>query len=227
VAKTGKVATGRKTHPTDGEERWEDIVEAVGSIFYEKGYEATSLQDIATAVGLHKGSIYYYIDAKEDLLYELVMRGIDLYLGTLEEDPETAASPAPRRLRAFIHRWMTLTAKDREWGLVAEREFRRLSPRRLRAVIAKRDVFSGFVKGIIAQGVEEGVFDPEVDLSVATTAVFELMLSSHQWHRATGPLTLADLGDWYATFVIRGLGGPNWAALELAGAGSRTVGNAQ
>jgi TetR/AcrR family transcriptional regulator, cholesterol catabolism regulator len=115
-------------------------------------------------------------------------------------------------------------AIDREWSLVAEREFRRLSSRRLRAVIAKRDIFSGFVKGIIAQGVEEGFFDPEVDLSVATTAVFELMLSSHQWHRATGPLTLSDVGDWYATFVIRGLGGPDWSVYSLVEAGPKTAG---
>jgi AcrR family transcriptional regulator len=212
MARKDNAATIRKTTPTDADARWEEIIEKAGSIFYEKGYEATSLQDIATAVGLHKGSIYYYINTKEDLLYELVSRAIDRYLGTLEKDEETAGESAPERLRAFIQRWMTLSAKDREWGLVAEREFRRLSPRRLRAVIAKRDVFSGFVKEIVATGVDDGFFDPDVDLSVATTAIFELMLSSHQWHRPTGPLTLRDVGDWYATFVIRGLGGPNWVA---------------
>jgi hypothetical protein len=38
------------------------------------------------------------------------------------------------------------------------------------------------------------------------------MNSSRQWHRQSGRLTLIDLGDWYATFVIRGLGGPEFAA---------------
>jgi hypothetical protein len=46
---------------------------------------------------------------------------------------------------------------------------------------------------------------------VATTAVFELMNSSRQWHRPTGRLSLVDIGDWYATFVVRGLGGPKWS----------------
>jgi hypothetical protein len=40
------------------------------------------------------------------------------------------------------------------------------------------------------------------------TAIFELMKTSHLWHRPSGPLSLAELGDWYATFAIGGLGGP-------------------
>ena len=42
------------------------------------------------------------------------------------------------------------------------------------------------------------------------TAIFELMKTSHLWHRPSGPLSMAELGDWYATFAIRGLGGPRW-----------------
>ena len=192
------------------EDRWTDIIERAGSIFYRKGYEATSLQDIADSVGMLKGSIYYYIKTKEDLLYELVSRAQDMFEATLEEDEETARSPAPVRLRAFIGRWMALTSREREWGLVAEREFMRLSKRRLRRVIERRDELSGYVKDIIRQGIEEGAFDPTTDESVGAAAIFELMKTSHLWHRPSGPLSMAELGDWYATFAIRGLGGPRW-----------------
>ncbi|HKA85581.1 MAG TPA: TetR/AcrR family transcriptional regulator [Acidimicrobiales bacterium] len=192
------------------EDRWTDIVERAGAIFYRKGYEATSLQDIADSVGMLKGSIYYYIKTKEDLLYELVSRAQDMFEATLEEDGETARSPAPVRLRAFIGRWMALTSREREWGLVAEREFMRLSRRRLRRVIERRDELSGYVKDIIRQGIDEGAFDPTTDESVGAAAIFELMKTSHLWHRPSGPLSMAELGDWYATFAIRGLGGPRW-----------------
>ena len=192
------------------EDRWTDIVERAGAIFYRKGYEATSLQDIADSVGMLKGSIYYYIKTKEDLLYELVSRAQDMFEATLEEDEDMARSPAPVRLRAFIGRWMALTSREREWGLVAEREFMRLSRRRLRRVIERRDELSGYVKDIIRQGIDEGAFDPTTDESVGAAAIFELMKTSHLWHRPSGPLSMAELGDWYATFAIRGLGGPRW-----------------
>jgi TetR/AcrR family transcriptional regulator, cholesterol catabolism regulator len=200
----------RRRRVANHEDRWTDIVERAGAIFYRKGYEATSLQDIADSVGLLKGSIYYYIKTKEDLLYELVSRAQDMFEATLEEDEETARSPAPVRLRAFIGRWMALTSREREWGLVAEREFMRLSRRRLKRVIERRDELSGYVKDLIRQGIGEGAFDPSTDESVGATAIFELMKTSHLWHRPSGPLSMVELGDWYATFAIRGLGGPRW-----------------
>ena len=210
--------TARRPRGAESEERWQEIITAAGEIFYAKGYEATSLQDIASAVGLLKGSVYYYIKTKEDLLYELVTRAQALMGSSLEEDEHVRVASAPDRLRAFIGRWMALTATERKWSMVAEREFMRLTPRRLKAVIESRDRFSSFVKGIVRQGVDEGAFDPDVDVSVATVVVFELMKSSHLWHRPSGPLSIDDIGDWYATFVIRGLGGPAWSKGSTAAA---------
>ena len=194
----------------DSEERWEEILAAASQIFLEKGYEAASLQDIASAVGILKGSVYYYIKTKEDLLYELVRRAQAERMHVLDEDAELGRSPAPDRLRAFIARWMAETEQQRVWNIVAERDFRKLSSRRLKAVIDRRDRFSAFVKAIIDRGVEEGQFDPDVDTSVATNTIFELMNTSRMWYQPTGRLSLLEIGDWYATFVIRGLGGPDW-----------------
>lgn len=208
----------RKPRARNHEDRWADIVERAGTIFYRKGYEATSLQDIADAVGMLKGSLYYYIKTKEDLLFELVTRAQDVFEATLEEDDETAGSSAPERLRAFIGRWMALTAREREWGLVAEREFMRLSKQRLSRVITRRDSFGDHVKGIIRQGIDEGAFDPGTDESVAASAIFELMKSSYLWHRPSGPLSMAELGEWYATFAVRGLGGSEWRERQARGA---------
>lgn len=196
-----------KTRANNGEERWEEIVVAAAKIFSEKGYTATSLQDIASAVGLLKGSIYYYIKSKESLLFELVERAIAAQMTVLEEDADTAAASAPARLRAFIRRWMALTRRERLWGRVAENEFRRLSSPRLKQVIAQRDEFSSFVKSIIEQGVKEGTFDPAVDPSVATSSLFGLMVTTPNWFKPSGKMSYSELADWYATFFVRGLGG--------------------
>ena len=104
-----------------------------------------------------------------------------------------------------------MSARSREWNLVAEREFQRLSQPNLRTIIERRDKLSGFLKSILQAGIDEGAFDPTTDLSVAAAAIFELMRSSHLWHRPGGRLSWQDVGNWYATFAIRGLGGPDWA----------------
>ena len=196
----------------DSEARWEEILEAAANVFLKKGYEAASLQEIATEVGILKGSIYYYIKTKEDLLFEIVRRSQDVFENTLDEDPETAAAPAPVRLAAFITRWTTLSSKERNWGEVGESSFHRLSDARLKVVIARRDEFSNYVKDIIKQGIAEGAFDPAVDVSLATIAVFELLRSTREWHHPAGRLSKANVAEWYAQFIVRGLGGPHFSS---------------
>ena len=59
---------------TLNEERWQEVVDAAAKVFAEKGYRAATLRDIAAELGMLKGSLYYYIETKEDLLYELLRR---------------------------------------------------------------------------------------------------------------------------------------------------------
>jgi AcrR family transcriptional regulator len=208
---------GGSRKPRDREQRWDEIVEAAANVFYEKGYEGASLQDIASAVGLLKGSIYYYIDTKEDLLFELVMRAQAVWQATLEESDELAAAPAPMRLREFIVRFMQLQEQHREWGIVAEAEFKRLSPDYLRKVLEGRRRFGSFVEGIIQEGVSTGDFDDAISVPLATAMVFELVKSGLT-HRPTGSVTaIAEYADAYVTLLVRGLGKADWKAPSATG----------
>lgn len=204
--------TGVARKSRDREQRWDEIVLAAADVFYAKGYEGASLQDIASAVGLLKGSIYYYIETKEDLLFELVMRAQKVWKATLAEDEVTAGESAPTRLREFIVRWTQLKQQQREWGVVAEREFKRLSPAYLATVIAGRKEFEAFVHGIIEQGMNDGVFDRRISLPLATNMVFELMKSSHQQRQPGSRHGVVELADAYSLLVIRGLGHSDWVA---------------
>ncbi len=175
-------AAGRRSKPMDSDARWEEIIEAASAIFLKNGYEATSLQDIASAVGILKGSIYYYIKAKEDLLFEIVDRAQVQFLATLEEDATTEGASAPCPPLS-LHRPLDDTrtrssGNGTPWpngpstvSTIGER---------LQLVIERRDHFSDFVKRIIVQGVTEGAFDPKVDVSLATITVFELLNRVHQ-----------------------------------------------
>src|ERR1041384_7707134 len=54
------------------EERWSELIEVATDVFYAKGYDGASLQDIADRLGMLKGSLYYYIQSKEDLLFDVI-----------------------------------------------------------------------------------------------------------------------------------------------------------
>jgi len=111
---------------------------------------------------------------------------------------------------------MHLKETQREWGIVAEREFTRLSESYLRQVIEGRRTFSTFVEGIISQGVKDGDFDGSIAIPLATNMVFELMKSSHL-HRMPGTRAgIDEFADSYALLLIRGLGRADWVAPATA-----------
>src|SRR3989440_4526498 len=80
---------------TPPRERSEEVYSAALRLFTEKGYHATSMQDIAAAVGLYKGSLYHYIGGKEDLLVQVFERA----MGTLLVDVERIVADAAMRPR--------------------------------------------------------------------------------------------------------------------------------
>ena len=185
--------------------RWNEILEAAGEVFHEKGYQAARIEDIAARVGILKGSLYYYIESKEDLLFALSDQAHSSGVESIAEPSSLAGADAPTRLGEFIARWSVVLDANPPYATVAEREVGRLSGDRYEQVMAKRNQLHGFVRSLIEQGIAEGSFDPTTDPGVATNALFELMNGTRHWFRPDGRKTTKDIGDWYRTFVLRGL----------------------
>ena len=100
MAETNPSPNGaRSRNQVSHEARWEEIVDASAQVFHE----------VASRVGILKGSLYYYIESKQDLLLAVIKREHERGLTTIEEDAAARAAPPPERLAAFIRRWMRIT----------------------------------------------------------------------------------------------------------------------
>ncbi|MHB8466464.1 MAG: TetR family transcriptional regulator [Acidimicrobiales bacterium] len=200
-------AAPRAPRGTLNEQRWDEILEVAAEVFLEKGYEAATVREIAARAGLlNQGSLYYYIETKEDLLVAIVERSYVRAVATLEEDDVVARSTGPTRLAAFIVRWIDQMVLGDNPGAVAEREFRSLSADRLGSIRPLRDTCNAFLRGVIDQGISEGHFDASLDPTVAVQNIFFLLNNTHRWYRPTGRLSYHQMIDWYTTFILRGLG---------------------
>jgi AcrR family transcriptional regulator len=192
---------------TLNEERWEEILAVAAEVFLDKGYEAATVREIAARAGLlNQGSLYYYIEGKEDLLVAIVERAYVRAVAALVEDDAVSQADAPTRLSAFIVRWIDQMVLGDNPGAVAEREFRSLSADRFRSIRPLRDACNAFLRGIIDQGITEGHFDASLDANVAVQNIFFLLNNTHRWYRPTGRLSYSQMIDWYTTFIVRGLG---------------------
>jgi TetR/AcrR family transcriptional regulator, cholesterol catabolism regulator len=186
-------------------ERWAEILDAAGQIFNEKGYQAARIEDIAGRVGILRGSLYYYIDSKEDLLYALSVAGHTSGLSTIAEDEATRSADAPTRLAAFIDRWMAMMPNHPEYSPVTERDVRFLGEERRAIVMEMRVEMHGYARRIFEQGIAEHDFAPSIDPGVATNSLFELLNGTIRWFQPSGRLSHADVGEYYKRLVLHGV----------------------
>lgn len=188
---------------TLNDRRWQEVLDAAATLFEEKGYQATTLQDVASKVRLLAPSLYYYIKTKEDLLFSVMKRAHELGLRLLDEPPEVAGADAEMRLAAFIRQWMGGTYPPQI--RVVERDIRFLSEERQREVLGWRDRMTHFVAGIIRQGVSEGAFDTSTNPTVAASTLFVVLNATPTWFREPGRLTYKELTEWYTRLFLEGM----------------------
>jgi AcrR family transcriptional regulator len=185
------------------EGRWQEILATAAEVFQEKGYQSATLNDIASRLGILRGSLYHYIDNKEDLLFELLrethLRGLNAVRAFEFVDDDHA-----NQLELFIRSWMggpgLRTPMD-----VSEYDFRFLSKdRRLEIVQLRRDIHRT-VQKLITDGVRAGAFRPEVDPYLLTSTLFRLFGSTSQWYPGDQIKDIDRLIDWYVLLVFDGV----------------------
>jgi AcrR family transcriptional regulator len=190
---------------TLNEERWGEILDAAGAVFHEKGYQAARIEDIAARVGILKGSLYYYIQTKEDLLYALAVDSHEKGIATLAEDEATRSADAATRLDAFVRRYMAMIPATPDYAAVAERDVGLLRGERREHIMGMRTEIHRFLRRIVEQGIDEGCFDVTLDPGVVTNSLLEMLHGTVRWFRPGGRRSYSDLADFYVALVARGL----------------------
>ena len=179
------------------------IREAATRLFYEQGYHATTLRQIATDAGLKVGSLYYHIAGKEPLLLDLMCRVLDDLLAQAREAAE-AEDAAIDRLRAAIALHIRFHAERAAEVFVGSTELRSLSADGRRIVIAKREEYEALVERLIEDAVATG-HAGVIDLRTHLYSLLAQGTHVAGWYRPGRSLSVADLGHAYSELALRGL----------------------
>ena len=182
----------------------EEIIAAAAKVFRTKGYHAATVQDIADAVGILKGSLYHHVKSKEDLLYLIVKEPI---ARIYERVTEIAASelPAGEKLRRAIG--AHLEAFDRHYPHLfvylhereeMKRRFReqfKLSPKQ----------YERSWEQILREGVKSGEFRPDLDVQVISYGLLGMLNWLYKWYDPRGRLSVREVAEQFSTLALAGL----------------------
>lgn len=179
------------------------ILEAAANIFGQKGFHAASMQDIAEAVSLQKGSLYHHVSSKQEILVEILDRAIDLLTDRMEEVTSQPIPPVEKfrlAVRSYIH---TLT-EFRGPASVLLLEYRSLSPELQRRHIPRRDRYEKLWRQLLMDGEQAGVFHLD-EPAMASRALLGAMSWAVTWYRPDGKLSADQIADLFSQLFLNGL----------------------
>ena len=180
----------------------ERVVDAAVRVFTERGYDGTTMADIARALGIHKTSIYHYVSGKEDLLDEALKRALNALHGMLAE-PDAVDGPAVERLRYVVRRTVEIMVNQLAEVTVLLR-VRGNTPTERWAMSQRRD-FDRAVERIVGEAIAAGELRDDTDVALVTRLIFGMSNSVTEWYRPRGSLSAAQLARAIEAMIFEGL----------------------
>lgn len=183
------------------------IKEAAAELFMRRGYEATSLRELAAAVGIKAGSLYNHIKGKDELLSIMMIEVMDDLLAALDASVDTARDPLAN-LRAALDchiRFHAVRARD---VFIGNSELRSLGPEDRAAVVDRRDRYEAAIQRLVEAVLDDLGRQDDVDARLHTFAILAIGAHVASWYKPGGDLTLDQLVGDDTEIILRQLGVP-------------------
>lgn len=178
----------------------ERTIDVAAKLFYERGYENTSLDVIAEHMGVTKPFIYAYFSSKAELLAEICARGIASALDALNEVLDRPGKPTVL-LAELCRRFVTAVLDNQRHIAIFAREEKNLSPADFKRISDMRREFDARLVRLLDDGVARGEFRV-ADTRMAALAIGGMVSWAYVWYRPNGRLALDDLAGSMATLVL-------------------------
>ncbi len=183
--------------------RKNQVIRKAAELFREYGYAATSMRDLANALGIEAASLYSHIKSKEEILQSLCFEIAAQFRESLEKVEKMDISFS-EKLRLGIRGHIEVMAADLIASAVFMNEHRHLSEPYLRDFLLLRINYINRFKKIIEGGIKNGEFK-HIDTKLAVMTLFSSLNWMPNWYDPSGIINPSDLGDQLANMLIDGL----------------------
>jgi AcrR family transcriptional regulator len=184
-------------------------------LFQQRGYDATSMNDVATALKLSKGGLYHHFQSKDEILFEIMNHAMEI---TQERvvDPVRGFAAPEERLRALIrlHIEVVLSPRDREITVMLH-ENHPLPPALRKRINSRKKDYIHFLENLIAEvqkKVQEEVQEkgrPQTKIKVSPRAAAFALLGMinwiYQWYKPEGELQAQNLIPQFTDLIFGGI----------------------
>ena len=181
------------------------ILDKAGALFWKKGYDSTSMRDIAGACHCKPANIYNYFRSKEDILFEVIRDITEKAVASIRDLKDDDTTSPVEQLRSLVKNHFGLLVRMKQTNvLISDSGLKDLSGEHRKAIITLRDEYDAILRHVVRRGVASGDFTVK-DEKIVTYLISSVILRSSIWFSPRGRLSAGEVGDMMFDFVYRGI----------------------
>jgi TetR/AcrR family transcriptional regulator, cholesterol catabolism regulator len=179
-----------------------EILKSAAAAFRKLGYHGATVEQIAAALRMKKGNLYYYFKNKEEILFACHEYSHDRLQELLDEVVRSTAPPDAKLRRLIVSAVRVIL--DELHGTALLLDLEALSPAHLKSIIVRRDRFDRGMRMILEEGIATGVFAPG-DPKLVAFAMLGALNWIARWFNPGGPASSEQIATRFADYLIAGL----------------------
>ena len=183
--------------------RKEQIILTAAQLFKQKGYEASSMRDIALVLNIEAASLYHHIKSKEEILELICFTMAQKFLSAIAEVNDIYFNAEEKLRKAILHHVEIIT-EDINKSAVFLREWRSLPENSLKDFMQLRNHYESEFTHIIENGMQEDIFE-NVDKKFAVLSILSSVNWINEWYQADGKMNAEEIAKKISDFVMGGL----------------------
>lgn len=185
------------------QDRAQEICQTAAQIFFTKGYNSTSLNDIADALSITKAGLYYYVESKQDLLYRIINLGLDS-VQTEVLNPAREMADAEQRLRFIIYNHALLSAGGNHAVIIISHEVNELNFHQREETLKRRRNYFEFIRDTLVELETQGKLQ-KIDLTTATFTLLGMIIWLSRWFSPNGKMSVENVCEDVCEMALRGI----------------------
>lgn len=185
-----------------GKSRWDEILAVSAKLFCEKGYLATTMDDIATELGITKPALYYYIKTKHDLLFVICESAIKELIEGVRQINESPGSPEDK-LHELIRWHVTMFARNGDILTVYLADESELPEDKRSLIRGLSREYESIYREIVRRAIDEKAFR-ELDVPMVVRAISGMCNWLSAWFKPDGQLTAEEIADIFFDLILEG-----------------------
>lgn len=181
-----------------------EVLRAAAKVFRKKGYHASRIQDVADELGMQKGSLYYYIKTKEDLLSGLVEDILEQSVELLANIQDTTHSPSEKVSLCILSHLKLFHNNIDAFGVFINEDLNLINKNSQKDVFAMMKLYENGWLAIFEEGKAKNEFK-QADYKMVVKGILGMLNWSYRWYHVKEGYSIEQVAEIFSDLIINGV----------------------